>query len=72
MGAPNLIGNAAAENGMSEGDFLAHLLESCPEAKDIAALLEISPAAVSAALARNGFVRESRWVRVVPEMLETA
>lgn len=62
MAKPNIISQAAAENGMSEREFLAHLLAVHVTAKKIAAALEISPAAVSFALERNGFVLRSEWV----------
>lgn len=64
MGRPNKIAEAAAEHGMSERDFLAQLLAVHPTAKEIAAELEISGAAVTTALARNGFVQKSEWVLI--------
>lgn len=64
MARPNKIAEAAAEHGMSEREFLAHLLTMHATAKEIAAELEISGAAVTMALARNGFVQKSEWVLI--------
>lgn len=62
MGRPLKIAEAAAEHGMSEAEFLAHMLKLHGNAKNIAAALELSGAAVTTALARNGFVLKSEWV----------